>query len=462
MLVRASLVLVVFLATAGGFPYSALCQDDTPSNSSPEEDEFADTPSVKPTSPPSRTPDTSPDVKPPPQVGVEVEPKVEAAPEPAAIAAKLAIRDALDRKDAPAAQRLFDDALKRFPGDRDLREVHERRALQHHAEIARAIFGRASTDGSKLFGRQWQPGRTMADGETGVELEITRRGTRAAAVNAALTQGYAYMDRGDAARAEKVLSGAIRRHENSAELHYARVLAHGLGGDLKKADEDSLRAVKLSREQPVTLSQRASLMMTMGRREEAFAWANRALEGNPQDADALVLRGRVLWLDRKRPDLAIEDFKKAAGIDPERHQKYYEQWSRLLLGRRALDSMLKGNFKQALADTDAILASDPADAQARTVRGSVFLEAGKVEETIKETTLALKSDPGSMWALFFRAQAMETLGARSRALADLKRAAAIDPGRFRAHYERLLRAQREGAPPLWARKSNDGVLADSR
>jgi len=297
-----------------------------------------------------------------------------------------------------------------------------------------------------------------------VELAVTRRGTRAgdAAVNAALTQGYAFINRGDPARAEKVLSGAIRSHANSAELHYARVLAHGLGGDLKNADADSLRAVKLSREQPVTLSQRASLMMTMGRREEAFAWANRALDGDPQDSDALVIRGRVLWLDHKRPDLAIEDFKQAARLDPERHQKYYEQWSRLLLGRRARDNMVKGNFKQALADADSILASDPADAQARTVRGGAFLETGKVEETIKETTLALKSDPGSMWALFFRAQAMETLGARPRALADLKRAAAIDPVRFRGLYERLLRAQREGAPPLWARKSGDGALADSR
>ena len=125
-----------------------------------------------------------------------------------------------------------------------------------------------------------------------------------------------------------------------------------------------------------------------------------------------------------------------------------------------MDSMLKGNFKQALADTDEILAGSPADAQARTVRGSAFLEAGKVEETIKETTLALKSDPGSMWALFFRAQAMETLGARSRALADLKRAAAIDPSRFRADYERLILAEREGAPPLWSRKSNESVLSD--
>ena len=289
-------------------------------------------------------------------------------------------------------------------------------------------------------------------------MEITRRGTRAAAVNKALTQGYAYMDRGDAARAEEVLSGAIRRHENSAELHYARVLAHGLGGDLKKADADSLRAVKLSHEQPVTLSQRASLMMTMGRREEAFAWATRALEGNSQDADALVIRGQVLWVDRKRHDLALADLKKAAEIDPERYQNVYQGGVWRFHRDRAMSSAFKGDFKQALADADAVLAIEPADAQAHMTRAVVFEKTGKVEETIKATTMALKSDPVSMWALFFRAKAMETLGARDKALADLKRAAAIDPGRFRRHYEEMLRAKREGSPPIWVREGNNGVL----
>lgn len=476
----AALLLAVCLAAASAVP--VLAQDDSGPASAGKSD-VGDSPSAgksgntdffgddaPPAQPPSDSPSESPAQSSPPfgeqSGGTPPQVAVERAPttvlEPAAIAAKLAIRDALDRKDAPAAQRLFDDALKRFPRDRDLREVHERRALQHHAEIARAIFGRASTDGSRLFGRQWQPGRTIEDGETGVELEITRGGTRAAAVNKALTQGYAFLDRGDAVRAEKVLSGAIRKHENNAQLHYALVLAHGLGGDFKKADEDSLRAVKLSREQPVALSQRASLMMTMGRREEAFAWATRALEGNSQDADALVIRGRVQWLDRKRPDLALVDLKKAAEINPERYQDVYQDRVRRFHRERALSSAFKGDFKQALADADTALEIDRADSQAHMARAVVYVKTGKIEETIKETTMALKSDPGSMWALFFRAQAMETLGAREKALTDLKRAAAIDPGRFRRHYEKLLRAKREGAPPIWVREGDNGVLADSR
>lgn len=395
--------------------------------------------------------------------GSEAEP----VPEPLLVNVKISIRAALDRKDAPAAERLFQDALKQFPRDPDLREVADRRALHLHDEKTRGIFGRAKAESARLFGHQWLPGQTMEDQELGIGMDANALGSRARrkvdpVIKAALAEGYRSLDRGDPARAEKVLTGAIRRHDDSAELHYARVLARGMGGNLQKADEDSLRAVTLSREAPVALSQRASLMMTMGRRAEAFAWANRALEGNPQDADALAIRGRVLWEDRKRSDLAIEALKKAAEIDPEGYKDLYQRRVRRFHGERALGSVGKGDYKQALTEADAALEIDPSDALARTVRGMAFFKTGKVEEAIKESTLALKSDPDSKWALAYRAMSMETLGARRQALADFKRAAGIDPARFGPDYERLARAQREGSPPLWGREGKVGVLADSR
>ena len=467
-----SLVLVACLAVFGALPVSAQKVSGPVSGGLDD-----DPPPVKPAPPPSDT-SSAPDPKLPPVAGSQILPQVaqgaqeaataverqvDAVPDPAAVTAKLAIRDALDRKDAPAAERLFQTALKRFPNDSDFRDVQTGRDLRLHEEKVREIFGRTLADGTRLFGRQWEPGETMEDGETEVGIAPARRGAKGdAAVDIALTQGYSSINRGDPARAEKVLSGAIRDHGDRAELYYARALARGLKGDLKKADEDSLRAVKLSREKAVALSQRACLMMAMGRREEAFAWANRALESDSNDADALAIRGKFQWTDRNRPDLALVDLKKAAELDPKAYQDAYQSRIRRFHRERALSGAFKGNFKEALADANAALEIDPADAQAHLARGLVFERTGKVEESIKETTLALKSDPRSMWALVYRGMAMETLGARSQALADFKRAAAIDPARFRADYEKLVRAQQEGAPPLWVRKGNDGVVADSR
>lgn len=387
-----------------------------------------------------------------------------AATKPQAVAAKLAIRDALTRGDGPAAERLFADALTRFPNDPDLREVREQQMLRLHDEKVRAIFDQTLTESRKLFGRQWLPGRTIDEGEWNIELQGERIDRAHPAMpgsgaRAALTNGYSLIDRGDPIRAEQVLSGAIRKNSDSAPLYYARVMARGMSGNLKGADEDSLKAVALSHEQPATLSQRALLMMQSHRRDEAFAWADRALKSDPGDADALAIRGRVLWRDRARYDLALEDLKQAASISPERYRSLYVEAQKRFYGQRALSSLGKGDDKQALADADRALTSDSGDSTAHMVRGAVYSRAGKPEETIKETTLALKADHRSGEALLYRGMALETLGQRGRALADFKRAADIDPVRFRRFYERLVQAQREGSPPLWSRKG--GAVATS-
>lgn len=392
---------------------------------------------------------------------------VAAAPptsKPQAIAAKLAIRDALTRGDAPAAERLFADALSRFPNDPDLRQVRDRQMLRLHDEKIRGIFNRTLTDSRKLFGRQWLPGESMDEGEWSIELEKERvAGARplkpGSGAQAALANGYALLDRGDPVRAEQVLSGAIRKNSDSAPLYYARVMARGMSGNLKGADEDSLKAVALSHEQPATLSQRALLMMQSRRRDEAFAWADRALKSDPGDADALAIRGRFNWSDRGRYDLALEDLKQAARISPERYGSLYQEAQKRFYGQRARASLGKGDDKQALEDANSALASNADDATAHMVRGAVFSRAGKVEEAIKETTLAIKADPRSCDALLYRGISMETLGQRGRALADFKRAAEIDPVRFRRFYEKLMQAQREGSPPLWSRKG--GAIATS-
>jgi tetratricopeptide (TPR) repeat protein len=271
---------------------------------------------------------------------------------------------------------------------------------------------------------------------------------------AALANGYALLDRGDPVRAEQILSGAIRKNSDAAPLYYARVMARGMAGNLKGADEDSLKAVALSHELPATLSQRALLMMQSRRRDEAFAWADRALKSDPGDADALAIRGKVQWGDRARYDLALEDLKQAARISPERYLHLYQEAQKRFYGQRARSALGKGDDKQALEDADRALASNAGDATAHMVRGAVFSHAGKPEETIKETTLALKADGRSAEALLYRGMAMETLGQRGRALADFKRAADIDPVRFRRFYERLAQAQRDGSPPLWSRSGS--------
>lgn len=379
-------------------------------------------------------------------------------PEPQApVAVKQEIQAALARQDEPTVRQLMSHAMQRYPGDKDLQDA--RSSLWSHLppERTRAIIDFSRAEVVKLFGRQWIPGRDEGE-EIGLALEYTpRRGTRSFSggtrIATALRQGYGCLARGDAASAEQLLSKAMRGQQAPAELYYARAMARGASGNLKGADADSLQAVSLSREHPVALSQRASLMMAAGRRDEAFAWAERALAIAPDDADALAVRGRYLWRDKGRPETALRDLQRAAQLDPGRYQGLYREGQRRLYEQLAVADVEKGDLRAALANADKVLAVDPASVQAHLVRGLVFWKQGKPEETIKDTTLALKADPRSTWALFHRGLAMEALGQRERAIADFRRAAALNPVKFQPMLQKLLEAQRAGHhEPVWPKE----------
>jgi tetratricopeptide (TPR) repeat protein len=394
---------------------------------------------------------------------VPAQPQLSAAVDPQAAPVKQEIQAALERNDEPAAHQLMSRALQRFPNDPELKDA--RSSLWSHLPSGKAqeIIDMARGESAKLFGQQWIPGRT-SDEDVALSIEQgPARGTRmfGGPVTSVLKQGYSLLDRGDPARAEQVLSKAIGRNRDSAALYYARVMARGLNGDYKGADGDSLKAVTLSHERAVALSQRAGLMMEMGRRDEAFAWANRALQAEPNDANALAVRGRYLWKDQGRTELALEDLRRAAKIDPGQYETLYQEGQRRFYGQRAVTSFGRGDYRQAFVSSGLALQADPSSAQAHLVRGMVYWKMGKVEETIKDTTLALKADPKSTWALFQRGLAMEALGRRDFAIADFKRAAALNPKKFNPILDRLLQAQHEGRrEPIWPREGGSVAFSN--
>jgi tetratricopeptide (TPR) repeat protein len=406
---------------------------------------------------------------PPPKTAENAAPKApppEAPLDPKAEPAKLAIREAVIRGDMPAVDRLVGKAARQFPNDPELRVAEDYMQLHRHDVRAKAIAAMLTMESSRLFGHQWLPGRTDSDEGWDISIDpVGGRGTKSfvgalsAPVKRALVKGYALLDRGESAQADKLLTGVLRRHGDSPELYYARVMAREMAGDLKGADGDSLRAVTLSHETAVALSQRSGLMIAMGRREEAYSWAERTLAADPRNADALAIRGRVLWKDRQRPDLAIEDLKQAAEADPEEYAELYTLGVRLYRRQQALNDLDKGDYRQAFKDAELMLASDPKNPDAHMILGRVFMKMGNAEGTIKETTLALKSDPRSEKALFYRSVAMETLGARTEALADMKRVAALNPAKYQPLYDRLLQAQREDRGPIWRRDVGTDLAA---
>jgi tetratricopeptide (TPR) repeat protein len=135
-----------------------------------------------------------------------------------ATAAKLAMADALDSKNPAKAEKIFQEALSKFPNDPDLRAIQEGRAMKFHSERARTILDRALAGSSELFGKQWLPGDHLTDRERSIRIQ-NAKGSRSTALDydpaamRALATGYRHINQGDPAKAQEVLTTAINTHD---------------------------------------------------------------------------------------------------------------------------------------------------------------------------------------------------------------------------------------------------------
>jgi len=91
-------------------------------------------------------------------------------------------------------------------------------------------------------------------------------------------------------------------------------------------------------------------------------------------------------LDRKRPDLAIEDSNRAIALDPKAGEAYF--W-------RGQAKYTMGDGDGADADLGKAIELDPSSADAYRIRGSYRERAGKRDDAVADYRRALELDPFS-------------------------------------------------------------------
>ena len=446
--------ILVLLLAANGALFAQSTKDVSTPSAIDDDDDPQTKPDVKPDQPPQKT-DVTPGSKTTPD---SIEPTLAAPPPlpepvPAAAPLKREMHEALQKQDTAAFGELLHQGMREFPNDPELKAAAAKWAVVSHDRTVIPAIERLLSQNSNLFGKQWIPGRAGESEYVQIHDKIAVGSKLFGAGAKALSSAYGDLDNGEAARAETTLTKALKGNGSSAPLYYARAMARAMNGDLAQADEDSMRAVKLSRGAPQVLSQRAQLMMQMGRHSEAIAWASKAIEGNPQDADALAVRGRALWKSGGHMAQGLQDLGQAADVDPANYENLYHGAAMIVRSNHAMASLNKGDVKTAKAEAQSVLNEDASNATAHYIFAYTSRKEGNPERAIKEATLALKNRPDLSYALIERGIALEMLGARANALADFKRAAMLNPRQFQGYYDRLLTAQRQGQAPIWQRQA---------
>jgi tetratricopeptide (TPR) repeat protein len=115
---------------------------------------------------------------------------------------------------------------------------------------------------------------------------------------------------------------AIAKAPNQSELHY--LYAHALygSGEFPQALQEYQHVLEIN-PNDYRASWEAARILLPDNPQEAYRLANRALELRPGTYGALGIRGRAL-LALGKPAEAIEDFKRAAAMDPQDAANHFQ------------------------------------------------------------------------------------------------------------------------------------------
>jgi tetratricopeptide (TPR) repeat protein len=174
--------------------------------------------------------------------------------------------------------------------------------------------------------------------------------------------------RGDADEALPFLRAwmAEQERETAPLLHSSAVLVEL--GDIEEAAALLDRALALEPDAPALHRRRGDICRQMGQKQEAAAHYRAALAAEPAEVDTRVKYGITL-VALGEIDGAISALEEAIERDPDRADAHYD------LG--VLYYTEKGELGRALAELDAALELDPADATTRMIRQELILERGR-------------------------------------------------------------------------------------
>lgn len=165
-----------------------------------------------------------------------------------------------------------------------------------------------------------------------------------------------------------------------------------------------------------------------GKYDEAIKIMDRVIALDAAFARAYVTRG-YCKLHKSSSDLpgALADFTKAIELDPESAE------ARILRGEVLFSQR---SYKAALADFERGVALDASYPRALYDRGMARLQTGDLGGAIADLDRHLAAEPDDTWGYIGRADVRRAMNDTLRELADLNKAVQVDPENARARADR--------------------------
>ena len=208
-------------------------------------------------------------------------------------------------------------------------------------------------------------------------------------------------------------------------LEYLRKF-HNISVDTIYNDIVGFIANEENYETAITHFYRGNAYMNSEKYEKAIECYDKAIQSNPQLAEAYNNRGNVNKALGKYPE-AIADYNEVIKINPQYAEAY---------NNRGNAKNKLGNYSEAIADYDKAIQINPQYAMAYNNRGVSNAELGNYSEAITDYDKAIEINPQYAEAYNNRGISNMKLGNYSEAIADYDKAIEINPQYANAYYNR--------------------------
>jgi Tfp pilus assembly protein PilF len=177
------------------------------------------------------------------------------------------------------------------------------------------------------------------------------------------------------------------------------------------------KLIELAPERSIGYRLKGSLFFFKDDDKSALEQLNKALEKDPEDDDALLLRAQV-HSALKEPEKAKADVQKALSLNPD---------SERAIVMRSLLAAQEKRFAEAIADIRLLLQADPKNELLRIQLASYYVADKRPRKAIELLTAVIQDNEKSSEALRARGDALLSVAKHAEAIADYERALAIDP-----------------------------------
>ncbi|RKP52834.1 tetratricopeptide repeat protein [Trinickia fusca] len=241
--------------------------------------------------------------------------------------------------------------------------------------------------------------------------------TLRAAIEDALRQARALLEKADLAGARRLYEGVLAMAPDNVEALHLLGLVYLRLGDAARAEPLIARSMKLGLRQSWNFANHAAALVGVGRHREALMAIDEALRIDPTDAAVHAGRGDAL-LALERFDEALAAYDRSLAHAP----GHAATWSRRGAALRALSRPA-----DALISLERALQIDPNDPTTLTERGHALRELRRLDEALQSYRLAMVVSGKTPALLFACGVVLSELGQAAQALAVLDEGLMLSP-----------------------------------